>query len=171
MQALVNYDVGMEFEPRLRDRSRWSIGSACSVARLLDVLSTKTAFLVVRECLFGTTRFEDFTTRIGASAPAVSRALKQLEAAEIVYRVPYQESGQRARDEYRLTPAGEDLLPVFLALMQWGDKYLHDGKPPLRFVDAATGRRLGVRVTDELDVPGTDPGDIEICWNEPEPAH
>ncbi|ORV44636.1 transcriptional regulator [Mycolicibacter engbaekii] len=161
----------MEFEPRLRDRSRWSIGSACSVARLLDVLSTKTAFLVVRECLFGTTRFEDFTTRIGASAPAVSRALKQLEAAEIVYRVPYQESGQRARDEYRLTPAGEDLLPVFLALMQWGDKYLHDGKPPLRFVDAATGRRLGVRVTDELDVPGTDPGDIEICWNEPEPAH
>ncbi|BBY33721.1 transcriptional regulator [Mycolicibacter minnesotensis] len=157
----------MEFEPRLRDRTRWSTGDACSVARLLDVLSTKTAFLVVRECFYGTSRFEDFMARIGASAPAVSRALKQLEAAGIVTRVPYQEAGQRARDEYRLTPAGEDLLPVLLALTQWGDKYLQDGKPPLSFVDAATQRRLGVRVTDELDAPEPDPDNIEIHWNAP----
>ncbi len=59
-------------------------------------------------------RFEDFVERVGASAPAVSRALKQLEAAGVVQRVPYREPGRRARDEYHLTPAGEDLLPVFL---------------------------------------------------------
>ncbi|UVO11737.1 helix-turn-helix transcriptional regulator [Mycobacterium sp. SVM_VP21] len=157
----------MEFEPRLRDRSRWSTGDACSVARLLDVLSTKTAFLVVRECFYGTSRFEDFMSRIGASAPAVSRALKQLEAAGIIRRVPYQEAGQRARDEYRLTPAGEDLLPVMLALTQWGDKYLQDGTPPLSFVDATTQRRVGVRVTDDLGGPITDADDIEIRWNAP----
>ncbi len=157
----------MEFEPRLRDRARWSTGDACSVARLLDVLSTKTAFLVVRECFYGTSRFEDFMSRIGASAPAVSRALKQLEAAGIITRVPYQEAGQRARDEYRLTPAGEDLLPVMLALTQWGDKYLQDGTPPLSFVDATTQRRVGVRVTDDLDGPKTDADDIEIRWNPP----
>lgn len=157
----------MEFEPRLRDRTRWTTGGACSVAKLLDVLSTKTAFLVVRECFYGTTRFEDFTARVGASAPAVSRALKQLEAAGIIARVPYQESGQRVRDEYRLTPAGEDLLPVLLALAQWGDKYLQDGAPPLTFVDAATQRPVGVRVTDDLDAPSTDPDGIEIRWNAP----
>ncbi|MGV0625125.1 winged helix-turn-helix transcriptional regulator [Mycolicibacter minnesotensis] len=157
----------MEFEPRLRDRTRWSTGDACSLARLLDVLSTKTTFLVVRECFYGTSRFEDFTARLGASAPAVSRALKQLEAAQIVSRVPYQESGQRARDEYRLTPAGEDLLPVFLSLVQWGDKYLQDGAPPLSFVDAATQRPLGVRVTDDLDSPAAGPDDIQVRWNAP----
>jgi len=155
----------MEFESRLRDRTRWSTGNACSVAKLLDVLSTKTVFLVLRECFYGTTRFEDFAERVGASAPAVSRALKQLEAAQIVTRVPYREAGQRARDAYRLTPAGRELLPVLLALGQWGDKYLQDGAPPLTYVDAATQRPLGVRVTDDLAGPSTNPDNIEIRWS------
>ena len=95
----------MEFEGRLRDRHKWAVGDACSVSRVLDLLSTKTVFLVVRECFYGTTRFEDFMEQIGTSAPALSRALKQLEAAKIVTRVPYQEPGKRVHDEYRLTEA------------------------------------------------------------------
>jgi DNA-binding HxlR family transcriptional regulator len=157
--------MAMEFEKRLRDRSRWSIGDACSAARVLDLLSTKTVFLVVRECFYGTTRFEDFMERIGTSAPAVSRALKQLESAQIVTRVPYQEAGRRARDEYRLTRAGEDLLPVFLSLVQWGDKYLQNGHPPLSFVDAGSGHAVGVRVTSDLDEYVERPVHIEIRAN------
>lgn len=157
----------MELERRLRDRSRWSIGGACSVSRVLDLLSTKTVFLVVRECFYGTTRFEDFVDRIGASAPAVSRALKQLESAQIVTRVPYQEPGKRVHDEYHLTEAGEDLLPVFLSLMQWGDKYLQDGRAPLSFVDADTGRTLGVRVTADIEGCARRSDDIEIRFNRP----
>lgn len=139
----------MEFEQRLRDRETWAIGDGCSAERVLNLLSTKTVFLVVRECFYGTTRFEDFAARIGTSAPAVSRALKQLEAAGVVARVPYREPGSRVRDEYRLTDAGEDLLPVFLSLMQWGDRHLQDGCPPLSFVEGDTDRPLGVLVTAE----------------------
>jgi len=157
----------MEFERRLRDRHKWSIADTCSVSRVLDLLSTKTVFLVVRECFYGTTRFEDFMERIGTSAPAVSRALKQLESAQIVTRVPYQEPGKRVHDEYRLTEAGENLLPVFLSLMQWGDKYLQNGEAPLSFVDADTGRMLGVRVTADIDEPATRSDDIEIRFNTP----
>lgn len=151
----------MEFEERLRNRDAWSIGGRCSAERVLDLLSTKTVFLVVRECFYGTTRFEDFVARIGTSAPAASRALKQLESARIVARVPYQEPGRRARDEYRLTEAGEDLLPVFLSLMQWGDKYLQDGRPPLSFVETGTGRAMKVRVTADPAAETTS-DDIEI---------
>jgi DNA-binding HxlR family transcriptional regulator len=122
----------MEFEERLRDRQTWSTADACSVSKVLDLLSTKTVFLVVRECFFGTTRFDDFMDRIGTSAPAVSRALKQLESAQIITRVPYQEPGRRARDEYQLTEAGEDLLPVLVSLRQWGDNYLQNGQAPCR---------------------------------------
>ncbi|MER7176906.1 winged helix-turn-helix transcriptional regulator [Streptomyces mesophilus] len=154
----------MEFEDRLRDRGAWSIGDGCSAERVLDLLSTKTVFLVVRECFYGTTRFEDFVSRIGTSAPAVSRALKQLESARIVARVPYREPGRRARDEYRLTPAGEDLLPVFLSLMQWGDTYLQDGRPPLSFVETGTGRAVSVRVTAD-PAPETASDAIEIRLN------
>lgn len=155
----------MEFEKKLRDRQKWSIGDGCSMAKTLDLLSTKTTFLVLRECFYGTTRFEDFVERIGTSAPAVSRAIKQLEAAGIITRVPYQEPGRRARDEYRLTPAGQDLLPVLLSLAQWGDKHLQNGRGPLRFVDAETGRTLGVRITDENGYTAKDSDDIEIRVN------
>jgi DNA-binding HxlR family transcriptional regulator len=155
----------MEFERRLRDRHKWSIGDGCSVSRVLDLLSTKTVFLVVRECFYGTSRFEDFMERIGTSAPAVSRALKQLESAQIVTRVPYQEPGKRVHDEYRLTEAGEDLLPVFLSLIQWGDRYLQNGNAPLTFVDVDTGRMVGVRVTEDTDAPATRSDEIEIRIN------
>ena len=149
----------MEFEERLRDR-QWSVGNACSVAKLLDLLSTKTVFLAVRESLFGTTRFEDFVERIGTSAPAVSRALKQLEASGLMVRVPYQEPGKRARDEYRLTAAGEDLLPVHLAMSQWGDKHLQKGgRGPLCFVDRESGNRVGVIVTDDCLLYTSDAAD------------
>ncbi|WP_206314624.1 winged helix-turn-helix transcriptional regulator [Streptomyces coryli] len=154
----------MEFEERLRDRDSWSVGDGCSAERVLNLLTTKTAFLVVRECFYGTARFEDFTARIGASAPAVSRALKQLEAAGIVIRVPYQEQGSRPRDEYHLTLAGEDLLPVFLSLMQWGDRHLQDGRPPLSFVESGTGRPVSVRVTAEAVVEA-ESEDIEVRVN------
>jgi DNA-binding HxlR family transcriptional regulator len=153
--------MAMTFEQQLQDRSSWAIGDKCSAAKVLDLLNTKTVFLVVRECFYGTRRFEDFVDRIGTSAPAVSRALKQLESAQIISRVPYREPGRRARDEYQLTPAGEDLLPVFLSLMQWGDAHLQDGKAPLSFRDPQ-GRPVGVRVTTETASPTVHSGDIEI---------
>lgn len=154
----------MTFEPRLQDRESWTIGERCSAAKVLDLLSTKTVFLAVRECFYGTTRFEDFVERIGTSAPAVSRALKQLEAAGVIERAPYREPGRRIRDEYHLTPAGEDLLPIFLSLMQWGDAHLQDGKPPLAFLDQQ-GRRVQVRVTADTEGPAVRSGDLEIRYN------
>jgi DNA-binding HxlR family transcriptional regulator len=157
----------MEFEERLQDRQQWSIGDGCSMSKVLELLSTKTAFQVVRELFFGTTRFEDFVERIGTSAPAVSRALKQLEVAQIVARVPYQEPGRRARDEYRLTEAGEDLLPVFLSLVQWGDTHLQNGPAPLSFVDADTGQAVKVRVTASTDSAVMGSANIQIRRNTP----
>jgi DNA-binding HxlR family transcriptional regulator len=152
----------MEFEKRLQDRQQWSITDRCSMSMVLELFSTKTTFQVLRELFFGTTRFEDFVERIGTSAPAASRALKQLESAQIVTRVPYQEPGSRARDEYRLTDAGEDLLPLFMSLVQWGDTYLQDGPAPLSFVDTDTGQTLAVRVTPETDAPKKRSADIQI---------
>jgi DNA-binding HxlR family transcriptional regulator len=152
----------MELEKQLQDRQRWFIGEGCSMTRVLELLSTKTAFQLVRELFLGTTRFDDFIERIGTSAPAVSRALKQLESAGIVTRATYRDPGQRARDEYRLTTAGEDLLPVFLALVQWGDTYLQDGEPPLSFVDAATGNPVRVRVTADSDGDTARSADIHV---------
>ena len=82
-------------------------------------------------------------------------------------RVPYREPGMRARDEYQLTAAGEDLLPVFLALVQWGDTYLQDGNGPLEFVDTDSGRQVRVCVTADGDGSPTPSSDIQIRVNKP----
>jgi DNA-binding HxlR family transcriptional regulator len=153
--------MSMTVENQLADRTRW-LPELCSIAKTLDLLSTKTTFLVLRECFYGTSRFEDFVNRVPTSAPALSRALKQLESAQIVTRVPYREPGTRARDEYRLTPAGEDLLPVVMSLSLWGNKYLQNGSPPLSFVDVRTGEPVRVCVTSATDLPETQSSDIEI---------
>ena len=152
----------MEFEPALRDRQRWYVGDCCPMAQTLDLLSTKTTFLMIRECFYGTTRFDEFMEMTGMSAPAVSRALKQLEEAGIISRAPYQEPGKRTHDEYHLTPAGEDLLPAFIALTHWGAKHLQDGQWPLRLVAKDSGRPISVAVTDDPEPPSVHSRDIEI---------
>ena len=157
----------MEFDEPLQDRASWSIGDACSMSKVLELLSSKTTFQVVRELFFGTTRFDDFVVRIGSSAPAVSRSLKQLESARIVTRARYQEPGKRARDEYRLTAAGEDLLPVFLSLVQWGDAHLQKGQAPLSFIHADSGQTVEVRVTTDTEGSVMRSSDIRIRQSTP----
>ncbi|MFD0926439.1 winged helix-turn-helix transcriptional regulator [Williamsia deligens] len=136
----------MVLAPALSDRSRWTT-ERCSIAAVLDVLNTKAAFLVVRECFYGTRRFDDFVDRVDMSAPAVSRALKRLEDAGIVAGAPYREPGARTRIEYVLTRAGEELLPLVIALAQWGDAHLRGGEGPLTFTDGASGREVRAVVT------------------------
>ena len=140
----------MTFGPMLADRRRWT-NERCSIAAVLDVLNTRAAFLVIRECFYGTTRFDDFVDRVGMSAPAVSRALKRLEEAGVLTGTPYREPGARTRTEYVLTPAGEDLLPLVIALAQWGDTHLRDGEGPLAFVDVTSGRAVRAVVTTDDD--------------------
>ena len=39
---------------------------------------------------------------------------------------PYREPGRRVRDEYVLTEAGTDFMPVVWAMFEWGRKHLTD---------------------------------------------
>ncbi len=72
----------------------------------------------------------------------------------VVRVAPYQEPGDRARNEYRLTHKGVDLLPVMVSLMSWGDRHLQgdgddaaSGGGPVTLHDRTTGEpvRLELR--------------------------
>ena len=122
----------------LSPRGGWQ-ASGCSVARALDVVSSKTALLILREAFYGTTRFDDFASRVGISEPVAAARLRELVAAGMLEREPYQEPGQRTRLAYRLTEKGADLLPVLVALMQWGDKWLQPAGPRVALHHASCG--------------------------------
>jgi DNA-binding HxlR family transcriptional regulator len=113
----------------LDPRSSWE-ANRCSLARAAEVVHTRSALLVMREAFYGATRFEEFAERTGLSEPVTAARLRELVEAGMLSREPYQEPGARTRAGYGLTPMGADFLPAFVALMQWGDRWLQpDGGP------------------------------------------
>ena len=102
----------------------------CAIGAALDILGERATFLVLRETFNGVRRFDDMQRRTGIPRQVLSSRLARLVAEGLLRKVPYQEAGQRSRDEYRLTSKGLDLYPVLVALMQWGDKYEADPDGP-----------------------------------------
>jgi len=100
------------------------------MARALDVVSSRSALLILREAFYGTTRFDDFAQRSGISEPVAAARLAELVEDGLLAKEPYREPGQRTRLAYRLTDKGAELFPVLVALMEWGDRWLApDGAP------------------------------------------
>lgn len=136
------------FEDRLADRSTWSIGDNCPIAKALDVVGTRSAILILREAFYGTTRFDDFARRVEITEAVAAARLRELTAAGILTRVPYQEPGQRRRYEYQLTEMGCDLAPAIIGLYDWGARYFSPGgQAPLLF----THQECGAPVQSELN--------------------
>ncbi|MFI9405414.1 winged helix-turn-helix transcriptional regulator [Nocardia sp. NPDC052316] len=135
-------------EGPLADLSSWQ-PTDCSIAKAIELVGTRSAILILREAYYGTTRFDGFAQRIGITDAAAATQLRRLTEAGLLAKQPYREEGKRTRHEYVLTPKGRDLLPVVLALMQWGDTYLQPGPPPLLLVEESTGAPVRVQVRSD----------------------
>jgi DNA-binding HxlR family transcriptional regulator len=135
--------------------SRRNYGQTCSIARSLEIVGERWTFLIVRNALRGQCRFDSFLHSLGLPRNVLTDRLNTLVEHGILERVPYQQ--RPLRNEYRLTPKGRDLMPILLALMQWGDRYTTDEKGPpriayheqcgghaeVRLVCAACGQAVG----------------------------
>jgi DNA-binding HxlR family transcriptional regulator len=95
----------------------------CAIGAAVGIIGERPTFLVLREVFNGVRRFGDMQRRTGMPRQVLSQRLSHLVDEGLLRKMPYQESGQRSRDEYRLTEKGLDLYPVLVALMQWGDRY------------------------------------------------
>jgi DNA-binding HxlR family transcriptional regulator len=149
----------------LNPRSGWQ-STRCSLARALEIVSTRSAFLLLREAFYGTERFDDFAERVGISDPVAAARLKELVANGLLVREPYREPGQRTRYAYRLSEMGADLFPALVALMQWGDRWLaeDDGPVVLRHRECGAVVHAQLRCEHGHDVGS---GDIELARRTP----
>ena len=129
----------------LDPRAAWT-ASECSLARALDVVSTRSAFLLLREAFYGTARFDDFAERAGISEPVAAARLRELVDAGLLTREQYREPGQRARLAYRLTDKGADLFPALAALMRWGDRWLSSSGGPIELRHQDCGEPVEVEL-------------------------
>ncbi len=152
---------------KLEPRGGWT-AERCSIARALSVVGARSAFLILREAFYGTTRFDDFAQRAGISEPVAAARLRELVDEGLLEREDYREPGQRTRQRYRLTPKGAELLPALIALMQWGDRWLDDGGGPVELRHRDCGARVGVQLRCAADHP-VDPGELELAIHRPRP--
>ena len=95
----------------------------CTIGAAVGIIGERPTFLLLREAFSGVRRFDDMQRRTGMPRQVLSDRLARLVTEGLLRKVPYRESGQRRRYEYRLTAKGLDLYPVLVALMQWGDRY------------------------------------------------
>jgi DNA-binding HxlR family transcriptional regulator len=156
-------------EGSLAERGTWS-ADRCTIDRAMRAIGNRSSLLLVREAFYGTRRFDDFARRVGITEAVTAARLRELADIGVLERRPYREPGQRTRHEYVLTDMGRDLLPVALALMQWGDRHLAGpAGPPLRLTHHDCGAPVHVSVHCEAghDVPLDELG---IALAQPGPA-
>ena len=144
----------------LEPRSAW-LAERCTIARALEFIPARSAFLILREAFYGTTRFDDFAARVGISEPVAAARLRELVDKGLLEREDYREPGQRTRQRYRLTEKGADLFPVLVALMQWGDRWLDEDGGPVRLRHRGCGETASVQVLCEAG-HRVGPGELDL---------
>jgi DNA-binding HxlR family transcriptional regulator len=138
--------------------------SGCPINAAVEVLGDSWAILVLRDVMFGNRRyFRELLmgSEEGIASNILSSRLKQLTAAGLLTREDARR-GQRAM--YSLTEAGIQVLPIMVALGNWGLAY-RDGSQRLRVraeVLRDGGPDLVAGVMDELrevhlGIPRPDP--------------
>ncbi|MFL4471562.1 winged helix-turn-helix transcriptional regulator [Tateyamaria armeniaca] len=121
----------------------------CGAALALDVLPDRWTWLILRELFYGVSRFADIQADIAIPKSVLSGRLTRIVENGLAQKMPYRDGAARTRYDYRLTPKGAALIPVILALMQWGDAHLKGGKPALALSDVETGEHLSVALVPE----------------------
>lgn len=127
-----------------RLQSRDGAAVHCPIAGTLDVVGARSAFLILREAFYGSTRFEQFVTLAGVSEPVAAARLRELAGQGLLEKVPYREPGHRTRHEYRLTEKGADLLPALAAMMAWGDRWLSPDRASVQLAHSGCWGEVGV---------------------------
>ena len=133
----------------------------CGIARTLEIIGERWTALIVRDCLYGVTRFSDLQAHLDISKAVLAERLESLVAHDVL-----QKRTGEGHPEYLLTEAGRGLWPLINAMAQWGNRYgsRAGAEPTRRFRHAACGTVIDIHgfcaecqivpdVTDILSTP------------------
>jgi len=101
----------------------------------------------MRDAHTGLTRFDEFRKSLGIAPTMLTTRLSALTDDGLLEKHRYSE--RPPRDEYVLTQAGRDFLPVLFAIGAWGRKHRSGGEVT-RFFDAETGTEIDAVTIDRV---------------------
>src|SRR5678816_4090762 len=136
---------------------------SCPIPAAVELIGEKWAFLILRGALNGLQHFEEFQAGLGIARNILSDRLGKMVAGGILKRES--DSSDRRRVVYSLTTKGEGLLPVVLALRQWGEDWGY-GKVQVVLADRRDGkpvRKIGVQAHDGRELSLDD-----LTWVRPD---
>ena len=120
----------------------------CPLPSAIDLVGERWAFLIVRGALNGLQHFEEFQACLGIARNILSDRLAKLVMGGVLRRTA--DPVDRRRVVYSLTTKGESLLPVVLALRQWGLEWGHGANDRI-VADVRDGQpigKIGIRAQD-----------------------
>lgn len=95
----------------------------CPVSATLDLIGGKYKALILWHLADNTLRFSQLTKRIpGATAKMLTQQLREMEQQNLIHREVYPVVPPKV--EYSLTNLGRSLMPVLIAMRDWGSNYL-----------------------------------------------
>jgi DNA-binding HxlR family transcriptional regulator len=124
-----------------------NIEEPCPIARSLAFAGDAWSLLILRDAHAGLTRFDQFRKSLGIAPTILTRRLAALTEEGLLVKQRYSE--HPPREEYLLTKAGIDFLPVLFVIGAWGRKHRGGGKL-VRFLDAETGSEIKAVAVDEV---------------------
>ncbi len=109
---------------------------------VINLLGDRWTANLIALAFHGLKRFDEFHEELPVATNILADRLKFLVEQQVFETVPYQQ--RPLRHEYQLTQRGAALYPLFLALLQWGDRWCDpDGRgKPMRLRHEPCGRSL-----------------------------
>jgi DNA-binding HxlR family transcriptional regulator len=123
------------------------IDGPCPIGRGLRRIGDSWSMLILRNAGAGQTRFDQFQKSLGIAPNILTRRLTALTKEGLLERRRY--SDKPPRDEYLLTKAGRDFLPVLYALGAWGARHFSGGQVTT-LVEAESGAPVWPMVVDRV---------------------
>jgi DNA-binding HxlR family transcriptional regulator len=132
---------------------------SCPIPAAVELIGERWAFLILRGAFNGLQHFEEFQAGLGIARNILSDRLAKLVAGDILKRSA--DPSDRRKVVYALTDKGESLLPVMLAIRQWGEDWGH-GKVEIVLADIRN--RRPIRRIKVLAEDGREVGLGDLTW-------
>ena len=94
----------------------------CPVEATLEMIGGKYKALILWHLSEGKLRFSDLRRVITATPKMLTQQLRELEAQNLIHREVHPVIPPKV--EYSLTDTGRSLMPILVAMREWGVRYL-----------------------------------------------
>lgn len=119
----------------------------CSLARILEHVGEWYNILILRDSMLGMTRFDEFQKSLGIATNTLSKRLQGLVDSGLLARQRYSE--RPPRDEYVITDAGRDFMPIIAMMTEYGNQYFSPNGADTLIVDKKSKKPITPVVVDK----------------------